>query len=444
MKIKNILFFVLTAVIFISSLSFAGNIGKNTYGILTENFTGASFDEADTDDLVDIYIFSDTIKIDTVYASSAAVNAPEAMKYISVYPNSAVSLGWSGYGIAFKSGTGTIQRDMQSYYNGSLKFVARSTSSAAGTMSVGIKVNGIEVRRTLTDLGLVTDGNWHQITFPLNTSSGVNLTQTNLQKTDFLFMGIYAPNVSSEVKVDIDNVRWEKQSIPTLEVKMKDRSGNYYSGDMSFDVQRGVTKWQVANQCFEVMLNDMPFSSSGPVNAWIQIYTDNTNASANPRYTGVISKDSNPSGLVDEAASDVVLSTCWRAVAREPLAENELVIFQNGSILTNTSGGGYKCYLWMQDVESIDKETEVKFDFVTSKYARIWNHGSIVKTDDKDGRGVQTEEAKFAGYSSELSDGRKPLFPLYVYVGADFSSSSKVLKDHAYSTNRLFIELIYE
>lgn len=436
MKIKNILLFLLVAVLFVPAVSFAGNIGKNTYGVLSENFSGASYVTTSPDDYVKMFIFSDTFLIDDIYGSSTTIPTPEGMKFIRTYTKPGVTLGWSGWGISFATTADVaMQRNMSAYYQGKLKFVVRSTSTAAGAMSVRIKVNGFEVGKTLTELGFVANGTWQEMSFPLE---GGNITHTNLQNTDFIFMVIYTSNVSPDVKVDIDNIRWEKQSIPTLEVKMKDREGSSYTGDLSFDVQRGITKWQVADQYFEILINNLPMSSSATANGWIQIYTDNTNVSANPRYTGVIDVDNSPSGLVDESTTTVVLPMCWRINPREPLPSNELVIYQNEGILTNTPGGGYKCYLWMQDLATVG------FDPVTNTYARIWNHGTIAETDTENGRGVQYQEATFGGYASSLSDGRTPIFPMYLYIGADFSSSIKVLKNHSYSTDTLTIELIYE
>ncbi|MDD5021902.1 MAG: hypothetical protein PHR82_07245 [Endomicrobiaceae bacterium] len=441
MKIKNIWLVTLVAVLFVPAVSFAGNIGKNTYGILSENFSGATYDLAAPDDYVKMFIFSETFLIDTIYASSTTIPTPEGMKFIRTYTTTK-TLGWSGWGICFSnSAAGAVQRDMQDYYEGNLKFVVRSTITAAGTMTVRIKVNSTEVFRTLTSMGFVADGTWQELTFPL---SGGVITPTNLQKTDYLFMVIYPTNMSPDVKVDIDNIRWEKKTIPTMEVKMKDRDGNPYTGDLSFAVERGITKWQVADQYFEVMLNDLPMSSSATANGWIQIYTDNTNVSANPRYTGLIDADNSPSGLVDESATTVVLPMCWRVNPREPFTDDELVIYQNEGILTNTPAGTFRCYLWMQDVETIDKNTSQKIDFSTNTYARVWNHGEEATTNTANGRGIQYQEAIFAGYSVGLIDGRTPMFPIYLYIGGDFSSSVKVLKDHAYSTNMLTIELIYE
>lgn len=436
MKIKKILFVFSSVILLFPAVVCAGNIGKNTYGILSENFSGTSYVTTSPDDYVKMFIFSNTFVIDDVYGSSTTIPTPEGMKFIRTYTKPGVTLGWSGWGICFATtADAAMQRDMSAYYQGNLKFVVRSTSTAAGNMSIRVKVNGYEVGKTLTELGFVANGNWQQLSFPL---SGGNITLSNLQKTDFLFMVIYTSNVSSDVKVDIDNIRWEKQSIPTLEVKMKDREGGSYTGDLSFTVERGVTKWQVADQYFEVMLNDLPMSSSATANGWIQIYTDNTNASANPRYTGIIDAENSPAGLVDESTTTVVLPMCWRVNPREPLPSNELVIYQNEGILTNTPGGGYKCYLWMQDLATVG------FDPVTNMYARIWKHGTIAETDTANGRGVQYQENKFAGYSSSLEDGRTPMFPVYLYIGADFSSSLKVLKNHSYSTDTLTIELIYE
>jgi hypothetical protein len=307
----------------------------------------------------------------------------------------------------------------------------------------------IDAARILSSMGYQENTNWQELEFNLsgtvngfkdgNLVSGVPINTVSLAETEFLFMFVYAPNVSSDVKVDVDKIRWEKQSIPILEVKMKDSTGSDYSGNVSFGVvERGSTKWKVAEQYFEVNLNDMPLSPS-----WIQVYTDNMNGSASPRYTGIPTITNSPAGLVDVSTTTVVLPMCLR-VSTQALSADKLVIYQNNEVLTDTPNSGYRCYLWMQDVHTKDKNTGNDIDFVTNKYSRIWNHGTVAETDTENGRGLQQEEAKFSGYATSAEDGRTPMFPICVYIGADFSSRVKVLKGHVYTTNTLTIELIYE
>lgn len=168
----------------------------------------------------------------------------------------------------------------------------------------------------------------------------------------------------------------------------------------------GSTQWLAAN-AYVVIHSTITDSTGG-----IQIYTDNRNASANPRYVGVTGTD--PAGLVgysasDATASSTTLSMCWRIVDQ---STTTLTIRQTGDTLySNELGSAYPCFLWMKDVGTsgfVNGE-----DYITMK---------------ESARGLQHAESTFGvGCAS----------PDYLYFGANFTSA---VTPRTYKTNRLIIE----
>jgi len=57
MKIKKILFVFSYVILLFPAVVCAGNIGKNTYGVLSENFSGTSYVTTSPDDYVKMFIF---------------------------------------------------------------------------------------------------------------------------------------------------------------------------------------------------------------------------------------------------------------------------------------------------------------------------------------------------------------------------------------------------
>lgn len=165
----------------------------------------------------------------------------------------------------------------------------------------------------------------------------------------------------------------------------------------------GSTQWLAAS-AYVVVHSTITDSTGG-----IQIYTDNRNASASPRYVGV----GDPAGLVgysstDATASSTTLSMCWRIVDN---STTTLTIRQTGDTLyANELGSAYPCFLWMMDVG-------------TTGFA----NGADYMTMKDSARGIQHAEATFGSTSS----------PDYVYFGANFTSA---VTPRTYKTNRLIIE----
>lgn len=148
-KILLIIFTLLIGVVVVPSV-FSANIGRNVYGILSETYNGAKYLMPATDaDGIGLYIwhgnFVGTDRTDTP--------RPEGSKYLRITVNSTTD-GWDGLG--FTPTNTSLYKDMSSYYNGSLKFYARTSNSAVTGYDCGIKVGStIEVWLDLGAYGLV-------------------------------------------------------------------------------------------------------------------------------------------------------------------------------------------------------------------------------------------------------------------------------------------------
>jgi hypothetical protein len=132
------------------------------------------------------------------------------------------------------------------------------------------------------------------------------------------------------------------------------------------DVTAGETAWKIADQYIEISHNNLPQS-------WgIQLYTDNKNESADPKYTGT----ANPVGLVNIDNTIMAIPMAWRitdSVISNPIDNPE----------QRPDGTGFNDYMWhfLKDkkgqVFKQDTIRKIKFeaDYILS--CQYYNEGNL-------------------------------------------------------------------
>lgn len=457
MKLKSLIILSLMFVFLSVSFADAPKPDKDIYGIFSEFFSGTNIyntgDDAGSDEnAAKMYFWNQQLGAQTL-----SDDVVEGKKFIRLKIE---TTEWDVMAITPIVGMDSVSpRNMENYFNGSIKFLVRasSTSLSFGTAMVGfqsIQDNGSGNSPdtlfflTLDDLGFTANGKWQEVVIPLNSTTtvtkrvnrvaqdgtvwdhidtaDVTISENFLSKVNALF--IFQPTtLTVDDKIDIDNIRWEKANAgPTgvMSLKMFDVETNEElspDSNFSFDFNKDVDSgWKVAKEYIKIDLNlvfDKTNQRYKPYN--IKIYTDNKNESANPKYTGT---DSNPAGLINVDNTDVKKNMCWR-VSSSIIDKSNLKIYQHGDYLSDKEDEG-NCYLWMQDLS----KQNPAFDNI---YSYIWNNVLTPNPEGIDCRGAQFSEYSFGA----------PAFPLYLYLGANFSDT---VVGENYSTNTLTIELIYD
>ena len=428
MKLKSLI--ILSLMFVFSSVIFAApKPEKNVYGVFSEISSGVVFDAGPSNENAVLDQRWTGEGFDKVSVSTA--NVIEGKECWEVKSKEGA---WCGFAVHVNNSAGSM--DMSSYK--SVKFIVKSTCSSMGNLKVGIEGNA-QYQKTLYELNFIADGNWHELTFPVDSYALNNV------KNLFIISGgsTYKNGEGTEVKypdgdtIYFDNIRWEKADIgPTgvmslnmFEVKGNKElpSGSSFSFDVNID-EDGLG-WKVAKEYVKIDFN-LNFNEGAQkydsCPCYIRIYTDNTGAGADPKYTG---EDLNPAGLINVGDTKVRLDMCWR-VSNSLIDESNLKIYQykgedDNEHLSDKQNEG-NCYLWMQDI-SRKKKNGNAGDAFDNIYSYIWNNGSDIII-----RGAQFGEYTFSA----------PAFPLYVYLGAKFVNS--VTAGEIYSTNKLTIELLYE
>lgn len=249
------------ALVSVSSL-FASNVGRSVYGILTENYNGVHYKAAASDaDAVDMQFWDGTMgskELDT--------NPPEGSKFVRFTLG---SQSWAGGGVSATNTAG--YKDMSAYYGGSIKFLARVSDSRALNFTVGLKMNGSDcLPKTLSQLGLVADGEWHELTFNLTSATNSNITASNLAKTNILFQFAQTTSVVEGLTIDVDNIRWVKSTAGSFSADLKNIGTDTSATTITWSESVFRNGWKVANQYI-----DFDLDLDLPLNWNIRIYTDN-------------------------------------------------------------------------------------------------------------------------------------------------------------------------
>ncbi|MFN3967195.1 MAG: hypothetical protein ACK4JE_05810 [Endomicrobiia bacterium] len=236
---------------------------------------------------------------------------------------------------------------------------------------------------------------WKLLTIPIN-DFAVNLTNI---KSPF------------EIKTEapstfyVDLVRWTTGIVlDTMYIEVKHRETHIDVSSVTWTPVLPST-WNVADIYLKLDFDP------GTTYWGIQIYTNNKEAGANPKYTG----NSNPAGLLLSTAATTTadpLPMSW-TIEDSTRTVSEL---GKGTPESWVSGGG--AYKWLKDRDTVGFSDG-------EGYVTIWNRKGILwNTWDSGGSDTR-------GWKNS---------PNYIYFGANFENARTV----PYKTNRLIIELYYE
>lgn len=295
MNLKKFISLLFVLLLGAGSVAFAANNTRNVYSVYSDNFSGAhgyGYGQSVASDYDAVenqhwqYMNCDEITNDEA-------NAPEGKTYIRCGVATNVS-GWAGRGYAATNSGGV--KDMRAYKNGSVKFLARTSSSNMADFVVGIKVNDREYSKKMGDFAnFSSNGDWVEYTLPL-TEGGV-ITDSNLQNTNILFMFLGGNIARTAGKtIDFDNIRWVKNNAgATFSIVRKNTSDNSEVSDqsapISFSEDYYGQGWVVADQYLEM---DIDGELTG--NNWVvRVCTNNDIA-----------------GLYNISDTSDVLPTAWK------------------------------------------------------------------------------------------------------------------------------------
>ncbi len=388
--------------------AFSSNIGRNVYGIWTETYNGAKYGMAATD--------ADAVSLDNwngfVISDRTDSPVPEGSKYMRFAIN---TTGWVGAGISCQNTGGS--KNMSSYYNGYLKFYARSSNSIVATYKVGLKIGtSTEVWFSLNSYGFSADGSWHEISVPLNTATNANLTSANLANITQLFM-ISNSGAALTIghAVDIDNIVWVKSGTGSFTPSLKRISDDVAVTTITWNGSSAISGnagWTASDQYIELDL-DMYVTNK----IWdVRIYTDNGATDRN----GLMSPSLNHKIPLCWRASDYKLpyavggDTRTLTIGEVAVSSVTAKLYDAGAV-SNPASADYWCWFWMLD----------KAENHTEDYNVIW-----------DNRGFQGAENTGAFYGMNQTLG---IFPR-IYLGAKFLN---VVGGQRYSAT-ITVEFAYE
>lgn len=374
MRIQKILLIIsalLIGVVVVPSV-FSANVGiRSVYGIFSETYNGAKYGMPATDaDAIGLYVWNNTFE---VKESTTTPYAYEGNKYYNITVKSiAGNDGWRWGVVAFTPTNTSGYKNMSSYYNGYLKFRARSNNATVKNYQIGLNIGGSEVWvKTLASAvgGFTNDGEWHEISIPLNTTTNASLTSANMANTTQLFLLKSADaNLVLGDSVDIDNIVWVKSTVGSFTSSLKRVSDHVSVVGTTMTWNGGSTAgnnagWLVSDQYIELDL-DMYVTNK----TWtVTIYTEN----------GATDKN----GLISQYNKKVPL--CWRASDFDIPYEvgsdtrtftiGEIVVstattnlYDAGSV-HNPNEAEYWCWFWMVD----------KAQNYSGEYNLIWNNSGF-------------------------------------------------------------------
>jgi hypothetical protein len=236
----------------------------------------------------------------------------------------------------------------------------------------------------------------------------MNCIKKNINVSIYLLALIVSITIASHVYAqDSASVNVIGLTQGSVEIDIKNISDNQSSsgGLITWsNVRAGETFWKIANQYIEISYSSLP-------EFWgIQIYTDNENISAEPRYTGT----ADPAGLVDISNTILSLPMAWR-ITDSLLGAEDL-----SSPTPRSDGFGFSDYMWhfLKDKNTPDNpNTTANEAFVDGEdYVTLWNQAGIAW--NQDGRSGNPKKA-------------------YIYLAANFTMSPV---GATYQTSALTIE----
>ena len=299
MKIKS--YFITTllcifTLLFATSFVFAGNIGRAVYGVFTETYNGAHFGVTSSDeDAVESQLWDNqSMGGETMNDTPAEGESYSKLTNGTPHPEYEI---WKYGGGGYVSKNSNGYHNMSAYYGGNIKFYVRSSDSNMESMKVGVKLAGIEILVPLSDLGFTANGQWHELTFPLTTTTNSNLTATNLANTNILFLfNLPENNYVVGESICFDHIRWIKPGDGSFTATVKNVSDNQVATDDKITWNESCFRqsWIAAQQYIEL---DLDQEGS---NWYVRIYLNNGKESRNGLY------------CVDSDGSEIVLPMAWR------------------------------------------------------------------------------------------------------------------------------------
>ena len=284
---------------FIMSFAYAGNIGRNVYGVYCESLSGSKIDgRLSTDDNTRLWNWRGLKEF-----STETTNANEGVSYLRCHFDPSQDGG--GGGIAFVDSSSQLtQKDMSAYYNGKLKLLVKKKKKKCADIRMGIKLGDNDITKLLSDFSGFDSskvGEWQEVSMTLNSTTSDKITLENLAQTSFLFLISSWDAIESDVLLDFDYVRWVKENAPTgcsIDVKVKNVSDHttVSTSSISWNSSKFHKSWQVAEQYLEV-----DYDSDTSIQNWnVKLYVDNGSKNRNGLF---VTKD----------ATDYVMTMCWRA-----------------------------------------------------------------------------------------------------------------------------------
>lgn len=449
---KNFIFIILSAsAVFVSGVYAADNLGiRNVYSVFSENFNGVKMDgySWSPGSVDNTQMFTWRGGNNSISVASLKYGSPLGSKDGSWFwrVTSSGMSGWSGMAVTFTSSQNVaVYRNMSYYAGGTIEFWARSSRSASLMYKVGVtdsnsgNNNGNRVA-TLGSLGFRADNTWQRIVINLN-SLGANLNQI---KNVFLML---TDNINADI--DIDCIVWQKTpGTGSFTAALKNIGSDTVASGISWDSGSVGKRWQAAEQYIELDLDVYPRNSSVPDdNSWgIQIYTTNTDASAVPKYTGIMTSGMG-SGLVASSDTSKMLPVCWRITDKVlpysgsnapggndfdktlKIGFNSGGLFDQGAFEAGDIGAAsFYCWFVMKDEAMFglgDPDVQNLAD-----YLRVW-----------DRRGFHAASGDINYFGMSAGSMYEHMIKPRIYFGADFGLAVTPME---YKTNSIVIELFYE
>ncbi|MFH1714851.1 MAG: hypothetical protein ABH857_01480 [Elusimicrobiota bacterium] len=334
------------------------------------------------------------------------------------------------YNVADKNGWATVffsepsPRDMTPEFSSSTAildfYVKTSTDLVISIRSDNITAGEETSKFRLSDYGILSDNNWQRVQICVD-----DFFQRD-QRIDFSTMtvifniGLIGEYLGSGASGTfwIDDIKWST----TEEI-----SPNFTTAlmEVSAHTSTDTLHWYPSlPEDWLASLGYIKLNLTVYNNIWgVQIYTDNEESDANPKYTGA----NNPAGLIAVDDGSVRLPMCWR-VTESTKTVSELSIAEVtvglDVKLSSATDSAYYTWHWMKDKNTPDDPNTLGTDeeFVNGE------DGIIVMDSD---RGIQHGDGAY--YSAQC--------PVFIYIGTKFTNATT---PREYKTNKLKLELFSE
>ncbi len=328
--------------------------------------------------------------------TSSAVVPPEGLTSFQTIDETGL---WAGWGVVYPSA-----QNLTRFNTGEYRFWVYSST---GDVEVQFK-NGNNLLVMDTSLSLL-GWNWSTM-HDQWVLMRIGLSVPGLDLSSVQYPGLFTAN-HGPATFYIDNVHFINSTTdPNFNVSIKNRSDNGPASQVLWNNVVLPTGWGLADQyvSLEVDVTTMTWG--------VQVYTNNTDPNANPRYTGKISSfTATPAGLVDTADTTTKKSIAW--AMRADISTLTVVA-------ADPNSGTPDSFQWLfaEDAAQVAVPDLNAAAFANADpYITVRNNVGI--------------------HFSQSPNDFGPADPPYrVYLEADFSNA---LTPKTYQTSELIIELFY-